>query len=216
MNDKSFLGTEPIHKLLFRLAIPTVVAQLINMLYNIVDRIYIGPMPANGSLALTGVSEANLEHVVLVGSYIAGRSGGSEHEHALFISLSRNSDTGSGGNGAQNHHGFVVHDFVVGVDGLFGVVLVVLNVQNNLQAALGVDFVNGFVQEIIHLAFQIDFAHAAAGIANDGAAFAVADERIKEGIDFDDRLFILADAVVIAALSALHLLLHVLHFCKHP
>ena len=49
------LGTAPIGKLLFKLAIPTVVAQLINMLYNIVDRIYIGHMPGDGSLALTGV-----------------------------------------------------------------------------------------------------------------------------------------------------------------
>ena len=53
--DKEFLGTEPVGKLLFRLSIPTVVAQLINMLYNIVDRIYIGHMPGDGSLALTGV-----------------------------------------------------------------------------------------------------------------------------------------------------------------
>ena len=49
------LGTAPIGKLLFKLAIPTVVAQLINMLYNIVDRIFIGHMPGDGSLALTGV-----------------------------------------------------------------------------------------------------------------------------------------------------------------
>ena len=49
------LGTAPIGKLLFKLAVPTVVAQLINMLYNIVDRIYIGHMPGDGSLALTGV-----------------------------------------------------------------------------------------------------------------------------------------------------------------
>ena len=54
-DNKSMLGTEPIGKLLFKLAVPTVVAQLINMLYNIVDRIYIGHMPGNGSLALTGV-----------------------------------------------------------------------------------------------------------------------------------------------------------------
>jgi len=53
--SKEFLGTEPIGKLLFKLAIPTVVAQLVNMLYNIVDRIYLGHMPVDGSLALTGV-----------------------------------------------------------------------------------------------------------------------------------------------------------------
>ena len=53
--NKEFLATEPIGKLLIRLAVPTVAAQMINMLYNIVDRIYIGHIPGNGSLALTGV-----------------------------------------------------------------------------------------------------------------------------------------------------------------
>ena len=54
-DNKSFLGTEPIGKLLMKLALPTVAAQLINMLYNIVDRIYIGHIPGDGALALTGV-----------------------------------------------------------------------------------------------------------------------------------------------------------------
>ena len=53
--DKDFLAKEPIGKLLLRLAIPTVAAQMINMLYNIVDRIYIGHIPDSGALALTGV-----------------------------------------------------------------------------------------------------------------------------------------------------------------
>lgn len=50
-----FLGTEPVGRLLLKLAVPTVIAQLVNMLYNIVDRIYIGHMPQTGSLALTGL-----------------------------------------------------------------------------------------------------------------------------------------------------------------
>ena len=54
-DNKNFLGTEPVGKLLLKLSIPTVIAQLINMLYNIVDRIYIGHIPGEGSLALTGV-----------------------------------------------------------------------------------------------------------------------------------------------------------------
>ena len=54
-DNKEILGTAPIGKLLFKLAVPTVVAQLINMLYNIVDRIYIGHIKDVGSLALTGV-----------------------------------------------------------------------------------------------------------------------------------------------------------------
>ncbi len=42
--NKEFLGTEPIPKLLLRLAVPAITAQLINMLYNIVDRIYCAAM----------------------------------------------------------------------------------------------------------------------------------------------------------------------------
>jgi putative MATE family efflux protein len=55
MNNNDFLGKEPIGRLLFKLAVPAITAQLINMLYNIVDRIYIGHMEGVGSLALTGV-----------------------------------------------------------------------------------------------------------------------------------------------------------------
>lgn len=53
--DQNFLATRPVGKLLLKLAIPTVIAQLVNMLYNIVDRIYIGHIPDIGSMALTGV-----------------------------------------------------------------------------------------------------------------------------------------------------------------
>ena len=53
--DKDFLGKEPVGKLLLKLALPTVTAQIINMLYNIVDRIYIGHIPEIGEAALTGV-----------------------------------------------------------------------------------------------------------------------------------------------------------------
>ena len=49
------LGRDPIGKLLVRLAVPSVTAQLVNALYNIVDRIYIGHMEGVGDLALTGL-----------------------------------------------------------------------------------------------------------------------------------------------------------------
>ena len=55
MQNKEFLGTEPIGKLLLKMAIPTVLAQLVNMLYNIVDRIFIGHIEGVGDYALTGV-----------------------------------------------------------------------------------------------------------------------------------------------------------------
>lgn len=55
MENKEFLGTEKVSKLFVKLAVPTIVAQLVNLLYNMVDRIYIGHMKDIGSLALTGV-----------------------------------------------------------------------------------------------------------------------------------------------------------------
>ena len=51
----SQLGTAPVGRLLLKLAAPAVVAQLVNLLYNIVDRVYIGHMPEVGRVALTGV-----------------------------------------------------------------------------------------------------------------------------------------------------------------
>lgn len=74
-NNKEFLGHEPIGKLLFKLAVPTVIAQLINMLYNIIDRIYIGHMPGDGSLALTGVGVC-MPIIMIVSAFAALVSSG--------------------------------------------------------------------------------------------------------------------------------------------
>ena len=52
------LGEDNIKKLLLRLALPAIAAQLINALYNIVDRMYIGHIPGSGAAALTGVGVA--------------------------------------------------------------------------------------------------------------------------------------------------------------
>ena len=49
------MSTMPIPQLMISLAIPSVIAQIINVLYNIVDRIYIGHMADVGDIALTGV-----------------------------------------------------------------------------------------------------------------------------------------------------------------
>ena len=48
------LGTAPLGKLIFQLALPGILAQLINVLYNMVDRMYIGHMPETGSASLGG------------------------------------------------------------------------------------------------------------------------------------------------------------------
>lgn len=49
------LAEAPVGKLFFRLALPAVTAQIVNVLYNIVDRVYIGHIPETGADALTGV-----------------------------------------------------------------------------------------------------------------------------------------------------------------
>ena len=54
-NAKQDMGTGSVKKLMLQLAVPAVVAQIINLLYNIVDRIYIGHIPEVGGTALTGV-----------------------------------------------------------------------------------------------------------------------------------------------------------------
>lgn len=49
------LSSEHIGKLLFQLSLPAITAQIINVLYNMVDRMYIGHIPKTGAVALTGV-----------------------------------------------------------------------------------------------------------------------------------------------------------------
>ena len=49
------LGTKSISKLLFSMAIPAITAQVINLLYNMIDRMYIGHIPEVGATALTAV-----------------------------------------------------------------------------------------------------------------------------------------------------------------
>jgi len=68
--DKELLGRAPLGKLLLKLAVPTVIAQLVNMLYNIVDRIYIGHMEGVGDLALTGVGVA-MPIIMVVSAFAA-------------------------------------------------------------------------------------------------------------------------------------------------
>ena len=55
MQKQPDLGTASVGKLLARLALPAITAQVVNMLYNLVDRIYIGHIPTVGTQALTGV-----------------------------------------------------------------------------------------------------------------------------------------------------------------
>lgn len=82
--DNTFLGEAPVGKLLFSLALPTIAAQLINMLYNIVDRIYIGHMPENGDLALTGVGVC-MPIILIVSAFAAFISSGGAPRASIFM-----------------------------------------------------------------------------------------------------------------------------------
>lgn len=55
MSNEVDLGKEPVGRLLFILAVPTILSQIVNALYNMVDRMYIGHIPEVGAAALTGV-----------------------------------------------------------------------------------------------------------------------------------------------------------------
>ena len=87
--NKADLGTAPVGKLLFRLAVPTVVAQLINMLYNIVDRIYIGHIPEVGSLALTGVGVC-MPLIMIVSAFAALAGAGGAPRASIFMGKGQN------------------------------------------------------------------------------------------------------------------------------
>ena len=83
-DNKNFLGTEPVGKLLLKLSVPTVIAQLINMLYNIVDRIYIGHIPGDGSLALTGVGVC-MPIIMIVSAFAALVSSGGAPRASIYM-----------------------------------------------------------------------------------------------------------------------------------
>lgn len=74
MNQKSVdLGSGKVSKLLFSLALPTITSQIVNMLYNLVDRIYIGhmkPVDTVGALALTGVGVC-LPIIMIISAFAA-------------------------------------------------------------------------------------------------------------------------------------------------
>lgn len=83
-SNNEFLGTAPVGKLLFKLSLPTILAQLINMLYNIVDRIYIGHMPGDGDLALTGVGIC-MPLLIIVSAFASLISAGGAPRASIFM-----------------------------------------------------------------------------------------------------------------------------------
>ena len=70
MSNTNNLGQGSVGKLLLRLAVPTITAQLVNALYNVVDRIYIGHIPEVGKTALTGVGVC-MSLIMIVSAFAA-------------------------------------------------------------------------------------------------------------------------------------------------
>ena len=57
-NNQNVLGTESIGKLLLKYSVPAIIGMMVNALYNVVDRIFIGNMPGVGPMAITGLGVA--------------------------------------------------------------------------------------------------------------------------------------------------------------
>lgn len=70
MKNNADLGSGSVGKLLFQLSLPAITAQIINLLYNIVDRMYIGHIPDIGSAALTGVG-VTMPIIIAVSAFAA-------------------------------------------------------------------------------------------------------------------------------------------------
>lgn len=83
-NQTEELGTCSVGKLLFKLAVPAIAAQIINLLYNLVDRMYIGHIGEVGKLALTGVGVC-LPLIMLISAFAALVSMGAAPRASIFL-----------------------------------------------------------------------------------------------------------------------------------
>lgn len=92
MEQKSdFLGTEPIGKLLWKMSVPAITAQIINLLYNLIDRVYIGHMPEEGALALTGVGVC-MPIIMIVSAFAALVSNGGAPRASMALGKGDNAE----------------------------------------------------------------------------------------------------------------------------
>ena len=83
-NQTEELGTCSVGKLLFKLAVPAIAAQIINLLYNLVDRMYIGHIAEVGKLAITGVGVC-LPLIMLISAFAALVSMGAAPRASIFL-----------------------------------------------------------------------------------------------------------------------------------
>ncbi|WP_458863572.1 MATE family efflux transporter [Acidaminobacterium chupaoyuni] len=83
-NNTQALGREPVGRLLRKLAMPAIAAQIINLLYNLVDRMYIGHIHEVGKLALTGVGVC-LPLIMLISAFAALAGMGAAPRASIFL-----------------------------------------------------------------------------------------------------------------------------------
>ena len=83
-DQKILLSTKPVGPLLLKMAIPTITAQIISVLYNMVDRIYIGHIPEVGAFALTGVGVC-LPIIIIAVSFAALTAAGGAPRASIFM-----------------------------------------------------------------------------------------------------------------------------------
>ena len=85
-SDRSDFSKGSIYAHILQLAIPMTIAQLVQMLYSVVDRIYIGHMPENGALALTGVGVC-LPLILIVSAFAALVGAGGAPRATIFMGM---------------------------------------------------------------------------------------------------------------------------------
>ncbi len=82
--NKSELATGSVSRLLFRMSLPAILAQIINLLYNMVDRMFIGRIPTVGALALTGVG-VTFPIIILITAFAALVSMGAAPRASIML-----------------------------------------------------------------------------------------------------------------------------------
>ena len=88
-NDNNLLADMPVPRAFFKLAIPAIAAQLINILYNLVDKMFIGRIPCDGKQALAGVG-VTAPVILAISAFAALVSMGGAPKASIFMGKDNN------------------------------------------------------------------------------------------------------------------------------
>ena len=91
MQEENKLGTKPVGRLLLELSLPAITAQIVNVLYNMVDRMYIGHIPGTGAAALTGLG-VTMPIIMLVSAFATLASMGGAPRASIMMGRGRKED----------------------------------------------------------------------------------------------------------------------------